>query len=194
MIHVAVIAPKYLDAILEGRKRVEMRLSLRKQPWHGHVRAGERLYFKVRGGPIVATAIIARVHTYPINSTTDFKALRREFEPHVQAGAKFWRAKSRSRHCVAIWLNCPERVAYGPPICPGKDYNPRSAWCVLSDHLDVYPACLPERVASPLEGEFTDPIAELHATPPTLTTTSPQSSRTAPHPQAERTPSQRRSA
>lgn len=192
MIHVAVIAPQYLGPILNGSKRVELRLSRVRQPWHSHVRRGERIYFKVRGGPIAATAIIQRVHTYPINGPADLDAIRRELFEAVAAPDQFWIAKARARHAVAIWLSAPEAIMCGPDLSAAVRYNRRTAWSVLPDTCDVYPQCLdtpgPTRDA---DAVFIDPLAEA---PKPINPTESRSSRTAPPPPDARTPRQRRSA
>lgn len=192
MIHVAVIAPQYLAPILDGRKRVELRLSRIRQPWHTHVHRGERIYFKIRGGPIAATAIIQRVHTYPINTPADLDAIRRELSEPASAPDRFWLAKSRARHAVAIWLSAPEAITFGPDLVGAVRCNTRPAWCVLPDTCDVYPQCLdtPE-AGEPAQVAFIDPLIEL---PTPITTTGSRSSRTAPRPPGAHTPRQRRSA
>ena len=62
--HVALVRPEYAEAILNGRKRVESRLSrMRCEPF-GRVAPGDRVFFKETGGPFRACARIARVARY----------------------------------------------------------------------------------------------------------------------------------
>ncbi len=193
MIHVAVIAEPYVEHILQGRKRVELRLSVARQPWHGHVFAGERIYFKVRGGDIVGTAIVQRVHTYPIESAEDLEALRKELTEPALAPPEFWEYKSDARHAVAIWLSAPERVAYGPRLDARSGYNPRTAWCTLPDVADVYPQCLSPQNESDVA--FVDPLKEdTELRNDADITSESRSSRTALPPPSGHTPPKRRSA
>lgn len=189
MIHVAVISPRLIPAILDGSKRVEMRLSVNRQPWHGQVGVGERIYFKARGGAILATALVERVRTYPVATRSDLSAIRGELEHFVLGGSAFWRAKAGARHAVAVWLAAPEPTSFGPALTPGKDYNPRTAWCVLPDAADVYPQCLLE--GEEAEDRFFDPLLEQE---PVVRSSAPQSSRTGPRPPDARTPHLRHSA
>jgi len=51
MIHVAILKPGYIQAILAGTKTIESRLTKTAQPPYGKVVTGERLYLKASGGP-----------------------------------------------------------------------------------------------------------------------------------------------
>lgn len=138
MIHVAVVHARYLRAILAGVKTVESRLSaVRCEPFRA-VAPGERIYFKARGGPVAATALVRGAEFFEELRPRDIADLRLRFARPVAADESYWRDKRRARFATFITLGRAERVSFGPEFPP---FHGR-AWLRLPDSADVYPACL----------------------------------------------------
>jgi ASC-1-like (ASCH) protein len=138
MIHVAVVHGRYLDAILAGAKRVESRLArVRCEPF-GVIAAGERVYFKERGGAVRATAVVAWTEFHEQLTPARIAALQRRHNARVVAPEEYWRAKEGSRFATFVGLGSVEAVRFGPrfPVFCGR------AWQRLPDSADVYPRCL----------------------------------------------------
>ena len=53
--HLVILKKPYLNMILEGKKRIELRLHKTRRPAFGHVFAGDRLFLKASSGPVCAT-------------------------------------------------------------------------------------------------------------------------------------------
>ena len=138
MIHVAVVHSPYLDAILSGRKTIESRLSKVRCDPFGVIFVGERLYFKARGGAVLATAVADRVHSFDELTAKRVAALRREFGPAIGAQPDYWKAKQTARFATLVTLAEVEHVRFGPrfPAFYGR------AWQRLPDAACVYPRCL----------------------------------------------------
>lgn len=145
MIHVAVLKPEYLDAILDGTKTVESRLSRVRCDPFSSIHVGERIYFKATGGEVLATALAAQVDFFPHLTPAKIASVRRAFAASVGAPDEYWRAKREARFATFITLAEVEPVRFGPrfPAFYGR------AWQRLPDSADVYPRCLsPRRAAS----------------------------------------------
>ena len=65
MEHIAILSHKsVLDKILSGQKTVESRFSRLKSLPFGQINEGDKLYFKLSGGPVLGKAIVTRVEEY----------------------------------------------------------------------------------------------------------------------------------
>lgn len=138
MIHVAVLKPLYIDAILEGRKTIESRLSITRREPFGLIHSGERIYFKARAGPFGVTARAGRIEFFEALSPADVDRLRRDFTDRVGGEPAYWRAKRSARFATMIHLEEVEPIGRGPVHPP---FNGR-AWIRLPDRADIYPDCL----------------------------------------------------
>lgn len=131
MIHVAILKPGYINAILEGHKTVESRLTKTMQPPHGKVETGERLFLKASGGPFMATAVAGKVQSYAALTPTKVQQLRKQFASTVGGTSEYWHAKRESRYGTFISLTHVEPITVGPKYKPAH----MKAWYVLDDAL-----------------------------------------------------------
>lgn len=102
--HLAILHKRYLDAILDGRKTIESRLSRTRRAPFGCVRAGDVVYFKESGGPVRALARVARVRSIAGLTPTRIESLRRAHGGAIGAEAGYWRSKRASRYATLLWL------------------------------------------------------------------------------------------
>lgn len=137
-IHAAILLPRYIEAILRGEKTIESRLLSQQREPIGRVHAGERLYFKEKGGPFRVTALAARVEHHLNLSPRGVRELKKTYNDRILGDEAYWLAKAQARHATLVWLCDVEPISAGPLYRP----RPRAAWFVLPARLDVYPACL----------------------------------------------------
>ena len=143
MIHVAILKPGYIDAILEGRKTVESRLTKTKQPPHGKIVPGERLYLKASGGPFMATAIAGEVQSFSDLDLAAVHQLRKKYDEQICGDDAYWDAKRDSKYATLIELTEVKPIATGPPYKVAY----MKAWYVLDEDRD------PLRIARRLTGD-----------------------------------------
>lgn len=129
--HLAVIKEPYLDAILDGRKQIELRLARVALPPYRAVAAGDLIWLKQSGGPIRAWAEAEQVKFFNQLTSRKIQHLRNKLQPLILAHDDFWRARLACRYGSLIWLTGV--TALIEPIYPAiKVYSP---WLVLKGPL-----------------------------------------------------------
>lgn len=147
-VHVAVVMREYAELILAGKKTVEARLTVQARPPWGVVTPGERVYFKIRSGPVAVTAVVSGVTSVRPEGAAGVAQLRDEWEPRVLGGDAYWAERGKARYATLVEVRDPEAVEYGPPgAVPGGMAN-RSAWRLLPLEADVWPGCVSKRLGS----------------------------------------------
>ncbi len=129
MDHVSIVHRCYADLIASGEKRVEARLSRVRAVPIGRVAKGDRIYFRESGGGYRALAEVTKVLCFHELNPSGIGALRRQYEPLVCAGAKFWLNHAGSRHAMFIWLGGVVEVSTGPEL--SRKPGDRRAWFML---------------------------------------------------------------
>ena len=118
MLHVAVLLKPYLDAVLDGRKTVECRLTIQPRVPYDAIEPGERIYFKQSSGPYRATAIADHVIFENDLTPKRVKQLQRDYNDLVCGEPRFWKAKRNSRFATFIWLKDVQAIDTGPALKP----------------------------------------------------------------------------
>jgi hypothetical protein len=123
--HLAIFAPGPLAAILAGRKTVESRFAVdRRLPW-GRVAAGDRIWLKRAGGPIVGVAEAAWVRSFAGLTPAAVAELFCQ-HPEILADPAYCEAKSHAAYATLIGLANVRRVE--PLALPGRG---RSGWRLM---------------------------------------------------------------
>lgn len=130
-LHLAIVEPVYVGAILGGRKRVEARLGRDRRAPFGAVRLGDRVCFKRRSGPCVAFADVAQVESVWLSSPEDVDRLRRRVQAFVLAGPGFWVHKREARYATLVWFEHVEPIDARPDLSSHITPGDRSGWHVL---------------------------------------------------------------
>ncbi len=131
-VHIAILQKPYLNAVLAGRKTIESRLTKTMQPPHGMVQEGERIFFKLSGGPFKATARAGTVQYFDQLTPPRIDALRQRFNDAVCGTADYWRMKRSARFATFIELDELTPTEVGPRFTK----SPYRAWFVLPDEAD----------------------------------------------------------
>jgi ASC-1-like (ASCH) protein len=132
MIHVAVLRAEYVAPLLEGRKKVELRLSLQRRTPFGEVAAGEWVYFKQTGGGFKVRARVERAEYIECLTPLGVTELRDRLEGAVLGGEAFWEGKREARYATILWLTAIEPANEGPDYS-STGQSPRQAWFVLPE-------------------------------------------------------------
>ncbi len=131
-VHVAILVTPYDRLILEGRKVVECRLTKTPMPPFGCIVPGERIYFKVSGGPFVATAVVDRVWMADRLTPDGVDRIRHQFDKLIHGAAAYWASRRNSRYATLLWLRDVEPTTQHPRY---KPQNMR-AWYTLPSDTD----------------------------------------------------------
>lgn len=160
MLHVAILKPGYIRAILDGRKTIESRLTKTMQPPHGRVACGERLFLKASGGPFMATAIAGRVSSFEDLLPSGIRKLRRRYGQAIGGDDAYWEMKKDSRFATLVELKSVEPIAVGPSykVAYMKAWyvldeaaSPLRDWTITPGALRNRYACLPTAETSALK-------------------------------------------
>lgn len=130
MQHVAILHKQYLDAILDGSKTVESRLSATRSAPFGRVQPGDTIYFKETGGAFRATAVVAGVMSFEDLRPADVRTLARRYGPRIGADAAYWESREDAKYATFLTLRDVSAANAAPSgfvATPGA----RSAWYVL---------------------------------------------------------------
>lgn len=125
--HIAIINRASAAALLSGRKRIESRFSRTRRAPLGRVRVGDRIHFKLSGGPVIGEARVQRVREFHDLDAPRMRWLQRRYNADVRAPASYWRARRSSRFAVLIWLSGLTRGGAGATA--PRQYG--TAWIVL---------------------------------------------------------------
>jgi len=124
--HLAVVRKQYLAMIASGQKRIECRILRRRLVPFQAVDTGDRVWFKQRCGPILATAKAERVRWQTLHDHRQFESIRRRYGRQICAESGFWPTEDGVWHVGLIWL---KDVEVCTPIWIEK--TDRRAWVVL---------------------------------------------------------------
>lgn len=125
-VHLGIFAEPYLQYILDGKKVVESRFSVHRQPPFGAVNKGDVLLLKQAGGPIVGISRIGAVWSYELDPQS-FSELRSEFATALCVhDPLFWEEKATASFAT---LMCLEKVRLIQQIAVEK--RDRRGWVVL---------------------------------------------------------------
>ena len=124
--HLVILKKLYLDRILSGRKTVECRVSRIKRAPFAAVSAGDTLWLKQSGGPVVATASVRRVEFVHPLAESKVIVLRDRYSESLQADQAFFDNHLKAKYATFIQLGRVRRVE---PFHIRK--SSRHAWLVL---------------------------------------------------------------
>lgn len=125
-LHVAVFIEPFLQYILEGRKTVESRFSVRRCPPYHQVNEGDVILLKHTGGPIVGVCEVSDVWFYDLNPRTWADIRRRFAEALCAEDPSFWTGRRGASFGTLMRIDHVRR--FTPVPFPKRD---RRGWVVM---------------------------------------------------------------
>jgi ASC-1-like (ASCH) protein len=129
--HLVILKKPYLDMMLEGRKRIELRLYKTKHPAFGRVFAGDKLFLKVSSGPVCATATVENIKAFENLTPKTILSLKQRYNNEIGGDHGHWQSKMDSKYCLLVWLKDVKTIQ--PVRIRKKDWR---AWVVLTEKND----------------------------------------------------------
>lgn len=150
--HIAILSHKsVLDKILSGEKTIESRFSRVKSVPFGQIAAGDLVYFKLSGGPVLGRATIGRVEEFDNLTPRQIDELAKHYRTELALSEDFLARKMESKYASLLFL---EGVEATTPWNYKQDG--RSGWIVLSpaEAQELSKPAAPVRTSA--EGEIED--------------------------------------
>lgn len=126
--HLVILKKPYLDAILEGRKRIESRIYKAKGHGFGRFFAGDKLFLKLSSGPVCATATVAAVKHFQNLTPEKILELKQRYNGEIDGNDEYWRDKMDCTCGFLVWLKDVGTIE--PIMISKKDWR---AWVVLTE-------------------------------------------------------------
>ena len=114
--------------LMEGRKKVELRLTKTRHHGFGGVFAGDKLFIKESSGPVRATAIVEAVKNYENLTPEKILEIKQRYNHQIGASEEYWNSKIDSKFGFLVWLKDVKTIE--PVRIHKKDWR---AWVVLSE-------------------------------------------------------------
>ena len=127
MKHLAIFVGDAVEKILDGRKTVECRFSLKRMIPFGKVHKNDEILLKQSGGQILGRVMVKKIISMENLDKEDFLRMQKGLFQEVCMTKKFWKSKEKSKFATFIFLKSPERFIT-PINMPKKD---RRGWVVL---------------------------------------------------------------
>ena len=102
--HLVILKKPYLNMILDGRKRIELRLHKTRRPAFGRVWAGDKLFLKVSSGPVCATATAETVKSFEDLTPEKLLDIKHLYNHDIGGPDEYWQSKKDCKFCFLVWL------------------------------------------------------------------------------------------
>jgi ASC-1-like (ASCH) protein len=126
--HLVILKKPYLDAILEGRKKIESRFTRTRHHGFGRVGAGDKLFLKLSSGPVCATATVEAVKNFENLTPERITQLKQQYNQDICADDEYWRSKMNCGFGFLVWLQGVKPIE--PVRICKRDWR---AWVVLTE-------------------------------------------------------------
>ncbi len=126
--HLVILKKPYLDKILNGTKKVELRLTKTKHHGFGKVSADDELFLKASSGFVCAKASVEKVENYENLTPEKILELKQQYNHLIGGGDEYWQSKMDSKFGFLVWLKGVRTI--NPVKINKKDWR---AWVVLSE-------------------------------------------------------------
>jgi hypothetical protein len=130
-VHVAVFVEPYLSAVLDGRKTMESRFGLTRQPPYDCVDNGDIILLKRSGGPVVGIAEAGETWSYTLSPDV-LRNLRERFAGQLFAcDEEFWSARRNKNYATLIEIK--DTIEVDAVTIPKRD---RRGWVSYVRKID----------------------------------------------------------
>ena len=134
--HIAIVSASIEAALRCGRKTIESRFARARRAPIGCVAAGDLLYFKRSGGPLIGRTRVLQVHNLNDVTPVQLHAIRRDHAARIAADAGFWRRQAGRRYGVLIWIDKLQPVNRST-ITVARQFG--TAWLTLPNPMRAKP-------------------------------------------------------
>lgn len=121
-----------IPKILSGRKTIESRwYQTRRAPWDG-AKAGDTVFFKNSGEPVIAKATISKVLQFEIKTAADAARVVRKYGKKIcllNNNPDTW--ERLPRYAILLFLEHPQRMK--PFAIDKRGFGVSNAWLTVSD-------------------------------------------------------------
>lgn len=126
-IHLAILAKKYLDLILEKSKTIESRFSIHKRIPYNRIKSGDIILLKETSGLIQGIGYVTSVDFVQLSNNLTFDIIKEKYGEGLQIQDEtYWERYSRSRYGTLIHLDHVRQIN---PMPFSK--NDRNAWVIF---------------------------------------------------------------
>lgn len=126
--HLVILKKHYLDAVLEGRKRIESRFTKTRRYAFGRVLPGDKLFLKLSSGPVCATATVLAVKNFENLTPERILELKQRYNHDIRGRDEYWRSRMDCKFGFLVWLG--DIRAIEPVRISKKDWR---AWVILTE-------------------------------------------------------------
>lgn len=126
-VHLAVFVEPYLSAVLDGRKTMESRFGLTRQPPYDCVDDGDIILLKRSGGPVVGLAEAGATKSYTLSPGVLANLRDRYAEQLFACDEDFWTARCEKNYATLIEIR--DTVELDDVTIPKRD---RRGWVTYS--------------------------------------------------------------
>lgn len=137
MDHIAIMKQnsRLIEKILNGEKTIESRWYLsRKAPWD-KIEKGDKIFFKLSGGEIMACAEADKVIQYAYLSNQKAREIIRTYGQQIgfrkSKISKYYKAYGNKKFCILVFLRNPVRLK--PFKIDKTGFGISSAWLCVED-------------------------------------------------------------
>ena len=102
--HLVILKKPYLDAILEGRKQIESRLTKTRRHAFGRVWPGDRLFLKISSGPVCAIATVTEVKYFESLTPEKILELKQRYNHYIAGSDQYWQSRMNCKFGFLVWL------------------------------------------------------------------------------------------
>ncbi len=124
--HLMILKGHYVEAILQGDKKLESRFTKTRRSPFGKISSGDELYLKISSGVVCGIAEVKKVEEWDNLTPQSMKKLRSKYGSLIGGDEEYWRAKEQSRYGVLIWMKNVRGIAKRT-----IQKTDRRAWVVL---------------------------------------------------------------
>ncbi|MBI2196809.1 ASCH domain-containing protein [Candidatus Daviesbacteria bacterium] len=126
--HLAIFKGETGEAILAGKKTIEIRLSRVKNPPFGVISVGDLIYIKPSGKDIIGQFRVKKVIFYDGLTEDDLNGIKKTFGYAIAQANDYWQRNKGSRYGTLIFIGDSSRFITSPIKFPKKDLR---GWVVL---------------------------------------------------------------
>ena len=129
-VHLAVMVEPYLARVLANQKTIEARFARLRAAPYGCVRAGDIIWLKRSGGPIVASVRAAKIRQFADLTPDRVDALLARWDAGLRLENDFATRARDCRYATLIWLTELNLLATPVPY----RWRDRRGWVILEQN------------------------------------------------------------